>query len=334
MGIKKFAIRFWWFIVLLLVSGYFLLSTVLQNRQNDKEIAFAIDNVDDVNRITIAHAHEEVVLQRSSTNGWLVNYDSPASIDAVNALLRVISRLQVDGPVPINANDSLLHLMQKQGTQIELFSNRRNLRRYTVATTDSEYLISIGHLEKAKRVYRISLPRYDGAIVDLFKTVPEYWIGNQVPTPSYESITAVQVEVPADLEQSYRIDIGDDGQYRLFHIFSGTEIDAFEESRVRHLITSLTQIPYASIVSMSDEERAAVIYSDPDFIYTIYSTESSKFELKVYPIPVDEYIDELGRPVNVDLNRVYVIVSGSKQVFVVNYIEMHSVLQGLSSFLS
>ncbi|MDY0254753.1 MAG: hypothetical protein RBR30_10130 [Tenuifilaceae bacterium] len=333
MKVSRLVIRFWWFLVLLVVAGYFLASNVLEARRSEHETGFAIDNVDRITRISLTQGSEHILLQRTSSNAWLINDEAPASSDAVNALLRVLARLQSAGPVPISANDTLLQYVSEQGVKVEVFSNRRKLRSFFAATVLSQSMGNIAHMENAERVYRISLPRYEGPIADLFKTVPEYWVGNQIPTPSLESINAVQVEIPADLEQSYRIHIADSGEFSLYHIFSGTEVSSFDLERVKRLVSNLTQITYTSMVSMSQQERAEVIYSEPDFIYTIFSPDDSKFELKVYPIPVDEYIDELGRPVNVDLNRLYVTVSGSSQVFVVNYIDIHSVLQGLSWFI-
>jgi hypothetical protein len=333
MKLSKIVIRYWWFLILLLIAGYFLISNVLENRTHNIETGFALDNTDRIAIISITQAAEQVNLQRTGT-GWLVNNQSPASNDVVNALLRVISRLQPAGPVPISMNDTLIGAAQQSGAKIEIFSSRGLILRYWITSDPQANLPNIGYIEGAKRAYQLDLPNYDGLISRLFKTAPEYWIGNLIPTPNLEAINAVQVEVTSDLEQSFRIDITEPGQYRLYHIFSGAELKAFDANRINQFVSRLTQIQYADIANMSEAERAEVVFSEPDFIYTIFSNNSGKYELKVYPVRVEEYMDELGRPVNVDLNKVYVTVSGSKQVFIVNYIDMHEVMIGLAALLS
>lgn len=333
MKLSKIITRYWWFLILLFVAGYFLVSNVLENRTHNKETGFALDDTDRIAKISITQATEQVILQRTGT-GWLVNNQSPAGNDVVNALLRVISRLQTGGPAPISKNDILIGNAQQSGTKVEIFSSRGLILRYWITSDQQANLPNVGYIEGAKRAYQLDLPNYDGVISRLFKTAPEYWIGNLIPMPNFEAINAVQVEVPSELEQSYRIDIPEPGQYRLYHIFSGAELEGFDAGRINQFVSRLTQIQYADIPTMSEAERAEVVFSEPDFIYTIFTRNSDKYELKVYPVRVEEYMDELGRPVNVDLNKVYVTVSGSKQIFIVNYIDLHEVMLGLASLLS
>ena len=324
--------KYWWFALLLIVAGYFLVANLVENRQQERETEFAVLDAEKIYRIEILHNNQKVLLQRTSTNSWLLNNNENASADAIGALLRVVTRLQLAGPVPISASDSLVGFIQQHGVEVKISSARKVIKHYWVASTSHTAIPNVAYLSGANNAYRVNLPSYEGKIANLFKTVPEYWIGNKVPMPSAHEISAVQVELPSNVEQSYRIDVISPTQFRLFHIYSGQQINAVNVDEVKELLSNLSQIQYHDIATLTNEERAAVIFSEPDFIFTIYTENGNKHELRVYPIPVDEYTDELGRTINVDLDRVYVTISGSKRVFIVKYIDMHSVLKGVASF--
>ncbi len=334
MRVKRLLIRYWWFIVLLIFAGYFLTQNILSNNRRDKEMGFAQHDTQGISQIVISSTDASITLQKTQSGSWLVNRDTPASTDAINALFRVISRLRTAGPVPITVNDTLDKFINTRGITVELFSGRRLIKEYSIAYTTQLNQHNVGLMKGSRQGYRLELPGFDGNIVSLFKTEEEYWVGNLLSMPSLSSINAVEVEVPYDPEQSYRVDISDTGEYRVFNVYNGVEISEVNSARVKQFLDNLTSVPYTGIASLSSEEKAAIVYSEPDFIYNIYQKDGKIHLLKVFPIPVDEYIDELGRPVNVDLNRVYLTVSGSNQVFIANFIDLHQLLRNLLSFVN
>lgn len=332
MRFKVLLLRYWWFIALLAVAGSLLVNNIITRNRTDREMGFAFSQVQSITSIVIEHGNTHLLLQKGSSDSWLLNGDTPASTDAVNTLFRVISRLQLAGPVPISSKDSLLSIVRTDGLSVQFFSGRKLVRAYRLAYTTFLNQQTIGLMARSNKVYRIELPGYEGSIVDLFKTAAEYWIGKHITMPALSSIHAVEVEVPHDPEQSFRIDITDSGEFRVFHIYSGMEIDGVNSTRVQQFLTNLTQAPYVGIASLSKEEMAAIVYSEPDFIYNVFTKDGKNYFLKVFPIPVDEYTDEFGRPVNVDLDRVYLTVSASNQLFIANYINLHQLLRNISSF--
>lgn len=332
MKIKRLLIRYWWFVILLVFAGYFLAQNIITNNRRDNEMGFAQQNTQIISQVVISSNDASVTLQKTPTGSWLVNRDTPASSDAVNALFRVISRLRTAGPVPITINDSLQKFISAEGITVILLSGRKPVKEYSVAYTSLLNQHTVGLMKGSRQGYRLELPGFDGNIVDLFKIENEYWVGNLVAMPSLSSINAVEVEVPHDPEQSFRVDITDTNEYRVFNVYNGVELSGVNPERVKQFLDNLTQVPYTAIASLNSEEKAAIVYSEPDFIYNIYLKEGKNHLLKVFPIPVDEYIDELGRPVNVDLNRVYLAVSGSNQIFIANFIDLHQLLRNQSSF--
>jgi biopolymer transport protein ExbD len=95
----------------------------------------------------------------------------------------------------------------------------------------------------------------------------------------------------------------------------------------------LSDLSYERLLNKSSaEEKAAIVLSQPEQIFTITLTNRNKIVLKTYPIPIDEYRDEFGRTVKFDLNRLYISFNNDAIIAIANYVAFDPVLKDLSSF--
>lgn len=331
MNIKILFARYWWFIALLAVAAYFLISNIGAEKAREREMVFSVQSLEDITKIVLSDNNSDLILEQLDGK-WVVIGDFVANPDAVDALFRVLTRVQATSPVPMAVNDSIVREVRKEGLLVEVFSKRKRLKSYRVFSTSTFNLNAIGLLMGSKVAYKLHLPNFDGNIVELFKTNPVYWQSNQFAVPSLGAIDAVEVEIPQDLENSFRIDV-DKEAFRLFALYYGVSAKQFDTLRVERYLQSLLNLSYREVVTnLSAQEKAAVIYSEPDFIITINIKDGKKYQLKIFPIPIDEYIDELGRPVRFDLNRLYASQSEDSSIYIVNYIDVHTALRNLSFF--
>jgi hypothetical protein len=332
MNFKKTLSRYWWFIALLLTAGYFFVSNINYDSHREKEHDFSVQETFQVSKIIISDGSKSVSLDLNDGN-WFVNDDFVADDDAVEALLRVIKRIQPAAPVPLSVNDSLVEIINEQGLQVELFAKRKLIRSYRVLSTFTLNLNGIGLLRGSKVAYQLELPNYEGDIVELFRADLTYWQSNQLALPALATINAVEVEIPEDQESSFRIDILNDNQLRLFALYYGVNASSFDTSKVEIFLSDLSKVTYNEMVTQfSPQEKKAILHSKPDFIYTLYLKNGEKHQIKVFPIPVDEYIDELGRTVQFDFNRLYLSQSNDEAIYIVNYLDFHKLLRNISYF--
>ncbi len=316
---------------MLVVAAYFLIANLRSEMARQREMVFSIPSSESITRIKLSDHKFDLNLQFKEGN-WIVNGDFIANPEAIDALFRVLTRVQAASPVPMAVNDSLVKEIREEGLLVEVFSKRRRLKSYKLLSTSTYNLNDVAVLRGSKVAYRLHLPNFDGDIAELFKTNPAYWQSNQFAVPSFAAIDAVEVEIPQDLENSFRIDI-EKGGLRLFALFYGVSAIQFDTVRVERYLQSLTNLSYREVVTnFSAQDKAAVLYSEPDFIITVIIKGGKKYQLKVFPIPIDEYIDEFGRPVRFDLNRLYVSQSEDNSLYIVNYIDFHPALRNLSFF--
>jgi hypothetical protein len=329
---RKLLSRYWWFIVLLLISAYFFISNINYDSRRAKEHDFSVQEISQITKIVISDGSKSVSLNLNDGN-WFVNDDFVADANAIEALLRVVTRIQPGAPVPLSVNDSLVETINEQGLHVELFAKRKVIKSYKVLSTSTLNLNGVGVLRGSKTAYQLELPNYEGDIVELFITNLNYWQSNQLALPALAAINAVEVEIPEDQENSFRIDILNDDQLRLFALFYGVSASNFDTSKVEGFLTGFSKITYNEVVTdFSPQEKMAILYFEPDFIYTLYLKNGEKHQIKVFPIPVEEYLDELGRPVKFDLNRLYLSQSNDESLYIVNYLDLHKLLRNISYF--
>jgi len=331
MKISKFIGKHWLFCLILVIAGSILAVNTIRNRRDNAETNFAINANKAVTRIAITYGEFVVNLKVNSSGHWLLNDKFRVSDDAINTFFRVASRLQNAGPVSLSINDSLVDAAQRNGKHIEFFSKRRKILSYFILDTDAQNLKTIGYKGKGKTVYKLELPNYDGSIASLINVDESYWGGSKVPAPTLLQVQAVEVDVPHEPERAFRIDVVNSNAYRVLNLYSGHEAQNVDNDRVLNFLTTLTQIPHQGVAQLSIQQKAQLGSANPDFVFNIFTSAGCDV-LKVFPIPVEAYTDELGRTVNVDLNRVYVKTSADNQVFIVNYINLYSLLRGVSYF--
>lgn len=333
MKTSKLIEKHWIFLLILVFAALVLVVNTTRSRRKNAETNFAINTENSVTRIVIIDGESSVNLEANSSGGWLLNDKFQVSDDAINTFFRVASRLQNAGPVSLSVNDSLIDAVQRYGKHIEFFSKRKEILSYWILDTDALNLTTVGYTGRGETVYKLELPNYDGSIASLIKVDESYWGDSQVPVPNFSQIIAVEVDVPHEPEKAFRIDVVGNEKYRVLSLYSGLEVKNADNDKVLNFLNTLTQIPHQGIAELTSQQRAQLSSANPDFVFNVF-TSAGPTVLNIFPIPVKEYTDELGSTVNVDLNRVYVEVAAKNQVFLVNYIDLYSLLRGISFLTS
>jgi len=216
---------------------------------------------------------------------------------------------------------------------VQIFSNRKKVRSYTLASTKSKNPWIIGQLAGSNETYRLQILNFNGDIIERFNPNPTFWKSNKLEIPQLSDINAIEVEIPEKLDQSYRVDISKHGSYTLYALQNGLFATKFDTLKLQRFLAELVNISYKQIVTETTPSITSVIKNTaPEYQFTIYCASNKPINLKIYPIPIDEYTDELGRTVKHDLNRLYLTHSSNSNVYIVNFIDIYTILKEISFF--
>jgi len=314
------------------VAGFYLVKNLDKGTLSSKEIDFSIVKFEKIERVTLTY-HNDSISITLTDKGWMVNQKFQLRSEAINDLLIALLKIRAASPVPLSVMDSLKAVLIDDGLKVNIYSDRKKLKSFALHKTQTLGLEVIGMLSKAKSAYRLELPGYQGDILDLFSTNIAYWQSKQLGIPDIHSITAVEVEITVKPELSYRIDVTNNDTYRLFALYQGISVTQFDTARVQKFMAHISQLTYnESVDNLSKEELTSILLMKPDFIFNIYPIEGVPIFLRVIPIPIEEHLDEFGRPVRFDLNNLYVNISGTLDLYRVSYIDYHPILRDIFHF--
>lgn len=314
-----------WVIVLLaiLASAIWLYKSHNQKKELSQR-SFSAENMENITSIRLSTSANSLTLNKEG-NRWLVNGEVEVEGELFNDVYRALSHMSATAPVPLSVNDSLVAVAQGQGVEVSLYAGKKRIKQYSVIHTQTMQLGDVGVMHKSKTAYRLTLPALEGSTFELLRADPEYWIPNRIALIPAHQIEWVEVELPEDLDNSFRIDRTDSG-YRLFNIYNGTFVTQFDTVKVDRFMQSISWVEYTEVQTLS-------LPVSPDYIITIQDNRGSVHKLKIYPIPVEPYEDELGRTVYYDANHLLITHQDDGQSYMVRFMDLFPFMRSLSYFL-
>lgn len=332
MQLSKLIRSYWWFIPILAISGYYFLTNLSSSTLSQRDIAFAVTEPERITSIQLNSGTSSLLLTKTD-GGWVVNSSYPAREEAVDALVAVVTRLRVASPIPLAVSDSLSREIKNQGVRVRVMARERVVREYSLHSTQTLGLQTIGMLKGARSGYQLTLPNYRGDIINLFNLSNSHWRTQQLGIGSIDQLAQMDVEVPGNPEQSYQVSILPKGVVSLTDLYRNMPAQGFDTARLFTVLEGLTALSYDfPLYTLDPQQRGAIIMSEPDYIFTFRYTNGQQEQMKIFPIPVDEYLDEFGRPIRKDLNNIYVSQPNDSSLYQAKYLYFHAVLREMSFF--
>ncbi|MHC1705257.1 MAG: hypothetical protein AB9846_15230 [Tenuifilaceae bacterium] len=331
MNLKKYIVRYGWFVLLLLIAIYYLIFRYNSGTIKPSSKDFAVKDTSSITTIVLTQDSVNISLDRTE-KGWLINNSFNARPNSVQSFLNVIARLDTRSPLPKSVSDSLFEVMDLSGINVKIYADSRIIIEYKIYSTNALGLGTIGKLNDSKLGFALQLRGFKDDIYSLFILDPEYWKSNKLFIANINQISKIDVEIPEKPEKSFSITL-DEKDIKLRATYFDKNLERFDTARVVNFIMNLTDLSYEKLLSKSSvEDKAAIVLSEPNQIFTITLRNMNKLVLKTYPIPIDEYRDEFGRTIKFDLNRLYISFNNDAIIAIASYMAFDPVLQDLSSF--
>ncbi|RPH34533.1 MAG: hypothetical protein EHM93_00425 [Bacteroidales bacterium] len=323
--------KYIWLIALLAIASYLYFFRFCSASISPSNKEFAVTDTSSITNITIGNDSTLIKLNRTN-KGWILNDNYKTRSEAIKALMNVIVRIDAKSPIPKTVNDSLTSALESNGIKVNIYNGESFLKGYSILATQTYKLGTIGKLNSSEIAFALQLVGFKGDVASLFVLDPDYWKSNRLFIADLSQIARIDVEIPNAPEKSFAVSLDNEGIH-LKATYFDRSIEKFDTTGLARFIFSLTDLSFEKLLSKSSaEERAAIVMSQPEQIFTITLASGIKLVLKTYPIPVDEYRDEFGRTVKFDLNRLYISFNNDAIIAIANYTVFDPVLKDLSSF--
>ena len=224
----------------------------------DSDKNFAVHNIDELTRIELSEGDSRAVLSKPDKQ-WYV-YDLPANPDAVKALLRVLSDVEIMYPLPkLYVQDFSHSVMTEQGLQVRVYKREKCLREYYLMFPEAT-AGCIGLIGGKKQIYCLSVPGFTGeSVLARMNVKPEYWQQNLLFSLHPDEILSVSVYNSEHPEESFTIN-------RLDTIIKIVDINGasflFDKNTANRYLSYFVNVSFEHYANLSAEERQNIMLSD------------------------------------------------------------------------
>lgn len=331
MTVAVFIRKYIWLVALFAIAIYLYIFHFNSGTINPSNKEFALTDTSSITSITFGN--DSAMIKLNKTNeGWMLNENFKTREDAVKALLNVLTRINVGVPISNTIHDSLASSLESKGIKVNIYSGEEVVKSFSIGTTKTLNLGAIGKLKGSRMAFTLQTPGFKGDVSSLFILDSDYWKSNRLFIAEISQIARIDVETPNNPEKSFSVSLDKKGIHLKASYFD-RNIERFDTASLANFVICLTDLSFERLLGKSSTaERAAIVLSQPEQIFTITLTNNIKLTLKTYPIPVDEYRDEFGRTVKFDLNRLYISFNNDAIIAIANYTVFDPVLKDLSSF--
>jgi hypothetical protein len=338
-------------LVILLILVIAAAALVLTNKTSTlrtSESAFAIKDTASVTKIFIADKNNnEILLVKDTSGSWLVN-GSKAMPAKVTSFLKTLMDLEVRNPVPLIARNNVITRMAAIAKKVEicqvqpminlfnvikLFPREKLVKTYYVGDVTQDNQGTFMLMEGAEEPYVVHIPGFRGFIAARYSALEYEWRDYTVFHAGIGEIRSVKVEFPAEPQQSYVLEVGEDRSVTLAGLFDRQPVQDYDTIRVLNFMTAFQDIRYESL--LNDQIDRSVIDSVsatiPRIIITLTTRNNFISTIKIfYKKGFGALYQADGAALEpFDLDRAYALVNEDKDFVLIQYFVFDKVTRTL-----
>lgn len=330
--------------LIVLAGGVFLTTT--NSSLDRRETGFAIADTSTVTKIFIADKQNQTVTLTKKEGYWDLNGKYRAHEDNVRMLLKTMQSLYVWEPVSNASRNTVIKLLAAGGTKVEiyqmthrirlggvkLFPVEKRVRTYYVGTHTQDNLGTYMLMEGAENPYIVHMPGFRGFVSSRFHAREIDWREHVIFTKRLPQIKSLEIEIPREPEESYRIENINDRDFTVIALQTGETINNINQEKVLDLLTSFEKISFeAFITHFSTREVDSIMAQEPYMRIVLTGKKGDQVALKTYRRPaLDGQTEFIGEEIPYDIDRMYAVIEGQDDLLLIQYFVFDKITRRLS----
>jgi len=312
---------------------------------------FSIEDTASVTRIFLADKNNnEVTLERSAGNTWLVNGKYAAQKEKISSFLKTLMDIEVRSPVPLAARNNVITRMAVIAKKIEiyqisprinifnkirLFPYKKLTKTYYVGDVTQDNQGTFMLMDGAEEPYIVHIPGFRGFVSTRYSTIKADWRDYTVFKTPINEIQSVRVEFPFQPEQSYQFDVLDNQNITLRSLADNKIVQGYDTMRALNFLASFKDIRFESLLEqLIDKEFIdSVTASIPKTIITLTDREGKVNKVKIFTkkgfAPL--YAEDGATMEPLDIDRAYALVNEEEDFVLIQYYVFDQVTRTLGS---
>jgi len=337
--------------LVLLAIVVFLYVNNSKSTFSDKVKDFAVQDTASVTKIFLADKdNRTILLERDSTGSWLLNHEYKARQSAINLLFETMKNLVPKYPVPEKAHNTIVSLLASQSTKVEVyqrvyrihlsdklkfFPHEKLTKTYYVGAASADNMGTFMLMEGSDVPFVVHLLGLRGFVGPRYSTLEKDWRNHQVFKTKLFNIKSVTMELPADPENSFKVESNDDS-FKLSRLSSNELVARYDTLKMLNFLTSFADLRYEALLDdVAPERRDSIIHSVPKYIISVTDNAGKTTTIKTFIKPNDNKVFDIeGVLYPYDRDRLYALVNNDRDFVLIQYYVFDKILKPLSWFVS
>jgi hypothetical protein len=328
------------FVSLVLVLGAYALLKKDNSRTIREELTdFAVENIEDIDKIRITKKDEEgtIILTKTSDNVWMINDQWEANYPNVEVLLETIRDIRVKHPVAEGAKNHVLNYMAVSGKKVEIFTNGNLKKTYYFGTTTPNMLGTYAMLEGAKSPYVVHIPRFKGYVNTRYSYKVKEWRTRNVYTIESDEIGNVSVKWAGNPDLSFSINNSNDNPVLNSESdkWAGREVNT---NKVRSYLNHFEWITFTDFPHNVSQRQADSIRRLQHICeINVVDKDGASKKVTVYPKPVEKStytkLTEAGIELDYEVDKFFAFIDDSNEILIIQDAVFSKIMKKYSDFL-
>jgi hypothetical protein len=337
-------------VVLALITAVLLLFKNHTNTLDEKNSSFAVVDTSSITKVFIADKENNTVtLTRNSPAKWSVNKEFNASKDAIILLLKTIMSLEVKEPVSKAGREQIVKLLATNSVKVEiyqkvyrinlfdkikLFPHEKITKTYYVRCATQNNMGTYMLIEGSDTPYVTHIFGFNGFLTSRYSPMVKDWRDHVVFSMKYPQIKSVSVQISDDQKNSFKAVKKSQKDFDVISLNDNKQVINFDTLKIMELFSSFEDVRFEVLLNDMDKlKEDSVLSSRPYIIIDIEDIDGKTHNVTTFlrKAPPEE-IDQDGKPVIYDRDRLYALINGKKDFVMIQFYAFNMIFKPLDYY--
>ncbi|MGB0917803.1 MAG: DUF4340 domain-containing protein, partial [Flavobacteriales bacterium] len=276
---------------------------------------FAVKDTAEVTKVFMADkGGQTVLLERQENNEWIVNGTHTSRKDAIDLLLKTISRVEMKAPVANTAHDNIVKLLAGKSTKVEIYKGNDLEKTYYVGDATKDNMGTYMLIEGSRTPFICHIPGFYGYLSSRYMTKELEWRNSRIFNHRLPQIREIKVEFHTEPERSFRITHNEKREVQLFSMFPSEKlVPNMDTVFVKRYMLNYQNVNFEGIQPYDANRVDSIVNSPPFFTVTMTDAKGITRSVRSYRIPANpDAIDLDGKPLIWDTDRMHGVINGNE----------------------
>jgi hypothetical protein len=279
--------RIWIYLAVLAAIGaaiWWLASRQTQSTLSVEETDFSLDDTTQVDKIFLADRDDhKITLTKNDRGVWRLNGKRRASGQRVSMLLETMYYVEVKGPVPSKARETVIKNLSSSSIKAEFYDGEQLLKTVYVGGTTPDNLGTYMWIEGAEHPYITHIPGFYGYLTIRFTPNARDWRSRKLFSFNPADIQTVRVTFPAGETPGYRLDRRAIGEYRVEALPPlEKQYRPVDELQVKKYLANLNDVALLDFVSQPNHLADSLGKALPEATVFVQLEDNRSEKLYIY----------------------------------------------------